>query len=101
MYIFDTNNANDGSYIDGSSSNYSKSDNSNNEKLSILKGPDFNFPKKYPKTLSRALLQAAETDKTIIFVDDKSEEKSLSYNCKYWHRYRRKVPNQGQLLSCS
>ena len=79
MYIFDTNNANDGSYIDGSSSHYSKSDNLNNGKLSILKGSDFKFPKKYPKTLSRALLQAAETDKSIIFVDDKSEEKSLSY----------------------
>ena len=71
MYIFDTSNASDGSFIDGSSSNYSKKSKKKGEQLSILKGPDFKFPAKYPKTLSRALLQAAETDASIIFIDDK------------------------------
>lgn len=78
MYIFDANNGNDGSYIDGSSSGY-VNDKKIKGALSILKGPDFNFPKNYPKTLARALMQAAETDKSIIFIDDKGEERSLSY----------------------
>ena len=79
MYIFDTNNASDGSYIDRSTSDYSKKSNTKSEQRSTLKGPEFKFPPKYPKTLSRALLQAAETSQSIVFLDDRGEEKSVTY----------------------
>ena len=80
MYIFDTNNASDGSYIDRTARTRSKKSRSKGEQRSVLKGPDFNFPKKYPKTLSRALIQAAETKQSMIFIDDRGEEKALTYN---------------------
>ena len=60
-------------------SNYSKTGKARNEHRSILKGPEFNFPQKYPKTLSRALSQAAETAQSIVFLDDRGEEKSVTY----------------------
>ena len=79
MYIFDTNNASDGSYIDRSTSGYSVQSKQGNNQDSVLKGPDFNFPKKYPKTLSRALSIAAETSQSIVFLDDRGEEKPVTY----------------------
>ena len=79
MYIFDTNNASDGSYIDRSTSGYSKKNDAKSDQGSILKGPEFKFPSKYPKTLSRALSQAAETAQSIVFLDDRGEEKPVTY----------------------
>ena len=80
MFIFDTSNASDGSYIDGSTKQPVQNDTGHLKAPSVLKGPAFNFPKKYPKTLAQAIIQAANTSNAITFVDERGDETELPYS---------------------
>lgn len=55
---------------------------------SILVGPPLAFPENYPPTLSAALRRAAQTEKLIIFVDDRGSESLLNYRDLLVHATR-------------
>jgi acyl transferase domain-containing protein/acyl-CoA synthetase (AMP-forming)/AMP-acid ligase II/acyl carrier protein/NADP-dependent 3-hydroxy acid dehydrogenase YdfG len=51
-----------------------------NGPLSLLKGAPLAFPENYPHTLGDALHLAAQTDKGMVFIDDRGGETPLTYS---------------------
>lgn len=78
--IFDLSSKDSEAVIDGS--NYSRKkqkDAASGARPSILTGSPLKYPDRYPATLAEALIQAAASDKSIVFVDTKGDERELTY----------------------